>query len=358
MVKVKLNGLNIVRARGKWYVYHRDSKEILLKGFEGSRADLVRRLAEPDLIAAYNRHRTRDLKQIYPEGTLGALVQWFEKSVRSMRSSPTQPRRTIRPRSFICAPSSTHTCIDHAAGVVWGPRQVREGEMAALCRQDDVGAFIDVHSGREARKDDRESGYRHRQGAYGRSELQPRMGGGRVGGCYRARAAGDRNSDDAGPSCRLTAGRRSPSVQWKHYQDDVRSESGKCFRVVVRKNKEQTWIPVTPDLRAFLDGLDRTSLNIATRTDGTLWKDEKHMQTAVSHFLRGIEATTAVESGRARLFTACGLATRQRRAGTAQTIVRLLPRSAIGPTGWVNTTPGMSPLRARVIRAFEARKKP
>ena len=78
MVKVKLNGLNIVRARGKWYVYHRDTKEILLKGFEGSRADLERRLAQPDLIAAYNNRRTRDLKRTYPEGTLGACVQWFE----------------------------------------------------------------------------------------------------------------------------------------------------------------------------------------------------------------------------------------------------------------------------------------
>jgi integrase len=41
----------------------------------------------------------------------------------------------------------------------------------------------------------------------------------------------------------------------------------------------------------------RTSLHIATRNDGTPWKDEKQMQTAVSHFLRGIEATSAVEPG-------------------------------------------------------------
>ena len=78
MVKVKLDGLNIVRARGKFYVYHRDTGKPLLKGFVGSHDDLARQLAKPDMIAAYNRHRTRDLKRTYPEGTLGGLVQWFE----------------------------------------------------------------------------------------------------------------------------------------------------------------------------------------------------------------------------------------------------------------------------------------
>ncbi len=52
-----------------------------------------------------------------------------------------------------------------------------------------------------------------------------------------------------------------------------------------------------PELRAYLDGLTRSSLHIATRNDGTPWKNEKQMQTEVSHFLRSIEKTTAVEAG-------------------------------------------------------------
>lgn len=90
-------------------------------------------------------------------------------------------------------------------------------------------------------------------------------------------------------------GQTIAGLQWKRYQPDPRF--GKCFRLVAKKNDEQTWIPATPELQAFLDALDRTSLNIATREDGTPWNDEKHMQTAVSHFLRGIEDTSAVEPG-------------------------------------------------------------
>ena len=69
VVKVKLDGLNVVKARNRYYVYFRDGGAPLLKAFEGSRVELEKRLAEPDMIAAYNARRKRDLKQTYPEGT-------------------------------------------------------------------------------------------------------------------------------------------------------------------------------------------------------------------------------------------------------------------------------------------------
>ena len=59
VVTVKLDGLNIVCPRGKWFVYVRATGKPLLKSFEGSREDLTRRLAMPDMIAAYNSQRTR-----------------------------------------------------------------------------------------------------------------------------------------------------------------------------------------------------------------------------------------------------------------------------------------------------------
>jgi hypothetical protein len=76
VAKVKLAGLKIARSRGKYYVYHRSTGEALLRGFEGSKADLLKRLADPDMIGAYNVRRKRDPKS-YPEKTLGWLVAWF-----------------------------------------------------------------------------------------------------------------------------------------------------------------------------------------------------------------------------------------------------------------------------------------
>jgi hypothetical protein len=77
VVTVKLEGLNIVKARGRFYVYLRETGEPLLKKFEGTRPELMKRLAMPDFIALYNSKRKRDLKHTYPAGTLGALVEWF-----------------------------------------------------------------------------------------------------------------------------------------------------------------------------------------------------------------------------------------------------------------------------------------
>jgi hypothetical protein len=59
VVKVKLEGLNVYRSRGKWYVYVRATGEALIKGFDGDRADLERKLPSPEFIASYNRPRSR-----------------------------------------------------------------------------------------------------------------------------------------------------------------------------------------------------------------------------------------------------------------------------------------------------------
>jgi hypothetical protein len=78
VAKVKLEGLNIYRARGKWYVYRRSTGEALIKGFEGDRADLDREMARPDFIEAYNRPRKRlEAAGDLPLEALGGFVNWF-----------------------------------------------------------------------------------------------------------------------------------------------------------------------------------------------------------------------------------------------------------------------------------------
>jgi hypothetical protein len=78
VVKVKLEGLNIYCSRGNWYVYVRATGEALIKGFDGNRADLERKLASPEFIASYNRPRTRTrTANTFAIDTLGGFINWF-----------------------------------------------------------------------------------------------------------------------------------------------------------------------------------------------------------------------------------------------------------------------------------------
>ena len=295
VVKVRMEGLNVVKARGKWYVYHRDTKTALLKGFEGSRTELERRLSQPDMVAAYNARRVRDLKRTYPDGTLGALIQWFEHECPEFENLAEATKKDYRAafaylRPEFDAPLSTITqpalyeVRDRCAKDKWPrfadkmlsaisamfTRAVKRGKMPA---NPAIGIDrlhkADPNANREWSSAEWLDAIRQAT-----AEIKTPM--------MLARFAGFR-------------GQTIAALQWKNYQTDPRY--GKCFRVQIRKNKEAMWIPVVPELQAYLDGLTRTSMNIATRDNGTVWDDEKQMQTAVSHFLRSIQDTSAVEPG-------------------------------------------------------------
>jgi hypothetical protein len=78
VIKVKLKGLNIVEGRkpGTWYVYPRGGGEALIKRFEGSREELLKKLFEPEVMQAYNRPRLqRKLAGSFPIETLGGFPQ-------------------------------------------------------------------------------------------------------------------------------------------------------------------------------------------------------------------------------------------------------------------------------------------
>jgi hypothetical protein len=80
VIKVKLKGLNIIEGRkpGTWYVYPRRGGEALIKGFEGSREELLKRLSEPEVMQAYNRPRLqRKLAGSFPIETIGDFVDWY-----------------------------------------------------------------------------------------------------------------------------------------------------------------------------------------------------------------------------------------------------------------------------------------
>ena len=71
---------NITRGRkpNTWYVYPRGGGPVLIKGFKGSREDLVKKLEEPDFLQTYNRPRLLKRRAgDFPMETLGGFINWF-----------------------------------------------------------------------------------------------------------------------------------------------------------------------------------------------------------------------------------------------------------------------------------------
>jgi len=353
VVKVKLEGLNIVKARKRYYVYFRDGGEPLLKAFEGSRAELERRLSEPDLIAAYNVRRRRDLKHTYPEGTLGALIQWFENECPKYAKLADATKKDysaaflyLRPEFDAQVNTITQFDLygvrDKCAKEKWGrfadkmmaalssmfSQAVKRGKMTTNpAKGIDKAHAADPNSNREWSADEWKAAIERAPQAI----KTPLM---------LARHAGFRGQTIAG-------------LQWRQYQDDP--SFGKCFRVTVRKNKHPTWIPATPELQAYLATLDRSLANIAVKSDGRPWDDEKKMQTAVSHFLRDLEKEGLIGEGTTlhgvRVSYAAGLS--REGASTGDVAAALGDRSNRMGEHYTRHVES----EAKVIRAFESKNK-
>jgi len=287
VVKVRLDGLNIVCPRGKWYVYHRDSKKPLVKGFVGTRDDLLKFMEGVDFLASYNAMKKRDLTKTYPDGTLGALIQWFENECPKFKTLSDATKTDYRKAFQYLGPSwsaplelftqpELYELRDRCSGEKW-PRfadkmisalssmfgqAVKRGKMPLNpARGIDKAAVADKNANRE---------------------WQP----------WEVKAAIEAAPKEIKTPLILAryAGFRGQTISvlgWREYQDDA--SFGKCFRTIARKNGEILWIPATAEIQDHLATLDKTALKIATRNDGTPWTDEVQMQTAVSHYLRRIE---------------------------------------------------------------------
>jgi integrase len=75
--------------------------------------------------------------------------------------------------------------------------------------------------------------------------------------------------------------------------------TGQAVRYTARKNKKAVFLPVLPELQAFLANLkvERADGLICVRDDGTAWPSEKEMQTRVSHWLRDQERAGNIGAG-------------------------------------------------------------
>ncbi|NTG00044.1 phage integrase family protein [Agrobacterium rhizogenes] len=295
VVKVKLEGLNVIKARGKWYVYVRETKEKLLGGFEGSRDDLEKRLAMPDFMAKYNARRLISKNRTYDEGTLGSLVHWFENDCSKYQTLSQATKDDYTKAFTYLRPEFDYLVGDITQADIYDIRDRCAKEKKGRFADKMVSALSSMFSQAVKRR---------------KMAMNPALG------LDKAHSA-DPNANREwlpyewefvmanAPRNLLTpmmiaryAGYRGQTIVQLRWKDIGTHSAGfACFRKVTKKNQENVMIPIVPELQVHLDGLAKPALVICTRQDGTPWIDEKQMQTSVSHYLREQEALGNIGAG-------------------------------------------------------------
>lgn len=295
VVKVKLEGLNVIKARGKWYVYVRETKEKLIGGFDGTRVDLDKRMSMPDFIAKYNARRLISKKRTYDEGTLGALVYWFENDCSKYQTLSEATKDEYTKAFAYLRPEYDYLVADITQADIYDIRdrcaKTKKGRFADKM----VSALSSMFSQAVKRR---------------KISMNPALG---LDKAHRADPNANREWQQYeweyvrgnAPRYLLTpmiiaryAGYRGQTLVKLGWRDISTHPAGfNCFRKVTKKNHENVMIPIDPELQRHIDCLDRTALVICTRQDGTPWTDEKQMQTAVSHYLRDLEASGEIGAG-------------------------------------------------------------
>lgn len=319
VVKVKLKGLNIVQGRipGTWYVYPRGGGGALIKGFEGSRDELLKKLAEPGVMQAYNRPRLqKNLAGNFSIETLGGFIHWYtngdiDRLVKEALADPSKvtgsyPKWSklskatrqdyleafdyLRPEFDMPLAGITQPALydvrDTCAAKKW-PRfadqmtaalssmfkqAVKRGKMPFNpCLGMDKAHTADPNANREWF--DHEWNF-----VIANAPVEVLIP------CMMARYAG-------------LAGQTIVFLNDKQFHDH--SLTGKAVQYTRRKNKKATLLPVMPELQRFLASRKVRSADglIAIRDDGAPWPSEKEMQTRVSHWLRDQERKGMIGTG-------------------------------------------------------------
>jgi integrase len=298
VVKVKLQGLKIARARGKYYVYVRATGDTLIKGFDGNEAALRKRLAMPDMIGAYNVRRKRDPKS-YPESTIGGLVAWytnpeqcpaFKVLAAGTKDNYTKALAWLEPE-YDCPLSSitqadVYEVRDRCAADKWPAfadtmvdalssmftQAVKRGKMPTNpAYAIDQAHKPNPNANREWRPEEWQTVMEHAPMALKIPYMLARHLG------YRSQSV--------------------VVVSWPNYQQDPRF--GMCFRMKHKKNDEDHWLPAAPELQAFLASIKVRTKDgpIALRRNGKPWESEMQLQKRSSNFLTGLARKGLVGPG-------------------------------------------------------------
>lgn len=102
MPKVALRGLNIRRnSAGKWYVSIRATGETIVKGFAGTRRELDRHMETNLFLQTYTTAKERKGTRVYPDGTFGAEIAWYETRDAWKNLSPRTKSDYLKVKKFL-----------------------------------------------------------------------------------------------------------------------------------------------------------------------------------------------------------------------------------------------------------------
>jgi hypothetical protein len=283
-----------------------------IKGFIGSREDLMRKLEDPDLMQAYNRPRltNRPASDFAPE-TLGGFAHWYTNGdIDRLRD----PKHLEEPGSLPdCYPKwpklAKATRKDYLAAYDY----LREDFDMLLqdVKQPDLYELRDkcvtLKWGRFADKMILALSSMFKQAVKrGKMDYNPCTGMDKAHEADRASnrewlAAEWKFARENAPLEVLIpmmiaryAGLRGQTIvtiNRKQFEDHPQGPTGKAVRYSPRKNRNKVpyvLLPVLPELQVFLTELkvQRADGLIAVRDDGAAWPSEKEMQTRVSQWLR------------------------------------------------------------------------
>jgi len=310
VVKVSLRGLNIVKGRkpNTWYVHPRGGGPALIKGFVGTREELLRKLEEPEFLQTYNRPRLlRRLAGDLPMETLGGFIHWFtcgqiddamdgdgfpkwRKLAEATRKDYLEAFDYLRPEFDIVLKDITQPDLyavrDACANAKW-PR-FADQMIAALS-----------------------SMFRHAV-KRGKMPFNPCLGMDKV---HEYDPNANREwlpaewtfASENSPlevlipmmTARYIGLRGQTIARLNRNQFEDHGLTGKAVRYTARKNKQAVLLPVMKEYQDFLAELtvQRADGLIAVRDDGSEWPSEKEMQTRVSHWLRDQERKGLIGSG-------------------------------------------------------------
>jgi integrase len=309
VINVRLRGLNIVPGRNPdtWYVYPRKGGAALIKGFVGTKEELLKKLEEPDFIHTYNRPRLLKRRAgDFPIETLGGFIHWFTcgaiddedvdgypkwwKLADATRKDYLEGYDYLRPEFDIPLKDITqpdlYTVRDACVNAKW-PRfadqmiaalssmfrqAVKRGKMPFNpCLGMDKAHETDPNANREWLAPEWKFAVENAP----LEVLIPMM------------------------TARYIGLRGQTIVRLNRKQFEDHPLTGKAVRYAARKNKNAVLLPVMQEYQEFLATLmvQRADGLIAVRDNGSEWPSEKEMQTKVSHWLRRQEAKGLIGDG-------------------------------------------------------------
>lgn len=255
MPKVKLSGLNIRRnSTGKWYVSVRATGAALISAFDGTRDELTKAMSADSFLNAYSIGKSAKKRRVYPDGTFGALIDWYETREAWTKLAPRTRADYTKARDFL-DPVFGYVAREVSGDDVIDMRN-RAAEKHYAKFSNDVVAYMSAVF-REA-KDDR------------RVPANPALGVKRLykGASKEANRAWKPHEWEAAMriapahlrtplSIARWAGLRGQDIavlQWASYRDD--KDMGKALTFTPLKNGDEVGeitLGVAPALRAILD---------------------------------------------------------------------------------------------------------